>query len=72
MLNFLRDEIAACLHSCLTNLGERGSIFCTQYKIWKILDIDLLLLANQIAHIFRANDNHILWYLLSIIFISLG
>ena len=47
MLKFLRDEIATFLQSCLPDpLSEHS----TRY-------IDLLL-ANQIAYIFRANDNN--------------
>ena len=54
MLKFLRDEIAAVLHSCLPD-----PYFVLRIKYEKIRHIDLLL-ANQIAHIFRTNDNNIL------------
>ena len=56
MLKLLRDEIAAFLHCRLPDpLGERDFIFCTQYNMENMRFIDLLL-ANQIAYIFRAND----------------
>ena len=59
LLKFLRDEIAAVLHSCLPDpLGKRSFIFIvlkTKYERYEIYRPSIL--ANQITHILRANDN---------------
>ena len=59
-IKFLERRNCRCLNSCLPPdpLGERGFVLCPDTQNTQNMRYIDLLLANQIAHIFRANDNN--------------